>query len=141
MKFLTKHNLPFRGNQDVHRFNKGNFIELVELMSKYDPFLRKQYLIEVNDNRRYLSPKIQNEFIHILGNHGKENILDRSQSFCDHTRQHDGPDQMSFICQYVIVEDKVEVQESFLDFIIELGKTTYDTCQEDDFGLTGKRET
>ena len=35
-------------------------------------------------------------------------------------------DQMSFICRYVVVKDKeVEVQESFLDFISELGKTTY----------------
>ena len=46
-------------------------------MSKYDPVLGKHYLIEVNDNRRYLSLKIQNEFIHILGNPMKDNILDR----------------------------------------------------------------
>ena len=46
-------------------------------MSKYDPVLGKLYLKEVNDNRRYLSPKIQYEFIHNLGNHVKENILDQ----------------------------------------------------------------
>ena len=33
---------------------------------------------------------------------------------------------MSFICQYVVVEDKeVEVRESFLGFITEHGKTDY----------------
>ena len=36
-------------------------------------------------------------------------------------------DKMSFICQYIIVEDKeVEVRESFLGFITEHGKTAYD---------------
>ena len=48
-------------------------------MSKYDPILGKHYLKEVNDNQRYLLPKIQNRFIHILRNHAKENILDRIQ--------------------------------------------------------------
>ena len=34
--------------------------------------------------------------------------------------------QMSFICQYVVVEDKeVEVRESFLGFITEHAKTVY----------------
>ena len=55
--------------------NKGNFIEMIELMSKYYPVLGKHYLKYVNDNRQYLL----NEFIHILGNHAKENILDRIQ--------------------------------------------------------------
>ena len=45
-------------------------------MSKYGPVLGKHYLKEVNDNRQYLSLKIQNEFIHIEVNHMKENILD-----------------------------------------------------------------
>ena len=34
---LTKQKLPFRNQQeDVYSFNKGNFIEPVKLMSKYD---------------------------------------------------------------------------------------------------------
>ena len=87
----------------------------------------------MNDNRRYLSRKIKNEFLHILGNHAKENILDRIQkanyfaiipdSMLDIPHTH----QMSFICRYVVAEDKqVEMRESFLGFITEHGKTTYD---------------
>ena len=34
-------------------------------MSNYDPFLGKHNLKKVNDNWRYLSPKIQYEFIHV----------------------------------------------------------------------------
>ena len=50
-----KQNKPFRGHrEDVYSSNKGNFIDLVELMSKYDPVLGKHYLKEVNDNREDL---------------------------------------------------------------------------------------
>ena len=100
---------------------------------------------EVNDNRRYLSPKIQNEFIHILKNHTKQNILDRIRKasyfaiILNSLLDIFHIDQMSFICRYVVVEDKkLEVQESFLGFITEHKKTAY---QEDDLGSTGERKT
>ena len=132
VKFLAKQNLPLRGNQeDVYSSNKDNFIELVELMSKYDPILRKHYLKAVNDNRRYWSLKIPNEFIPILGNHVKENILDRIWKaiyfaiILDSTPDISYTDQMSFICRYVVVEDKeVEVWESFLGFITGNGESS-----------------
>ena len=101
---MIKQNLPFRGHEDVYSSNKGNFIELIELMSKNDPVLEKHYLKEVNDNRQYLSLKIQNEFIHILGNHTKENILDQIQKanyfaiIPDSIPDISHTDQMSFIC-------------------------------------------
>ena len=71
MKFLRKQNLPFKGHSAVYSSNKGNFIELVELMIKYGPVLGKHYLKEVNDYRPY------DKFIHILGNRAEENIMDR----------------------------------------------------------------
>ena len=40
-------------------------------MSSNDLILEKYYLKEVNDNRQYLLPKIQNEFIDILVNNVK----------------------------------------------------------------------
>ena len=77
--------------------------------------------------------KSKNESIHINGKHAKENIFDRIRkanyfaiiqySVLDisHT------DQISFICRYVVVEDKeVEVRESFLGFITEHWKTAHD---------------
>ena len=102
-------------------------------MSKYGPVLRKHYLKEVNGNQRFLSLKIKNEFIHISENHIKANTLDQIRksnyfvvilnSMLDISHS----DQMSFICRYVIVEDKlVEVRESLLGFITEHGKTNYD---------------
>ena len=62
LKFLTKQNLPFRGHwEDVFSSNKGYFINLVELMSKYDsvfgmliPAGRPHYL-------SFLKPLIAND--------------------------------------------------------------------------------
>ena len=79
-----------------------------------------------------MSPKIQNEFIHTLGNHVKENIIDQIRKakcfaiILDSTPDISYTDQKNFICRYVVVEDKeVEVRESFLSFITEYGKTAY----------------
>ena len=44
-------------------------------MRKYDLVLRKHCLKNVNDTWRYLSPKIPNKFLYVLGNHMKENIV------------------------------------------------------------------
>lgn len=42
--FLAKQNLPFRGHrEDEQSFNRGNFLELVELISHYDPVLKRTY--------------------------------------------------------------------------------------------------
>ena len=63
----------------------------------------------------------------------KEKILDRIRkanyfAIILHSRPDISPtDQMSFICRYVVVEDKeVEARESFLGFISEHWKTAYD---------------
>ena len=37
--------------EGVYCPNRGNFIELVQLMNKSDPIVGKHYLKEVNDNR------------------------------------------------------------------------------------------
>ena len=43
--FLAKQNLAFRGHkEDETSLNRGNFLELVDLLSKYDPVL-KEHLI------------------------------------------------------------------------------------------------
>ncbi|VVC33994.1 Domain of unknown function DUF4371 [Cinara cedri] len=61
--FLSTNFLPFQGHREVinqDTQNKGLFIEIVKLVSKYDAFLAK-HLAESNRNETYLSPKIQND--------------------------------------------------------------------------------
>ena len=100
-------------------------------MSKYDPVLRKDYLKEITDNRRFFSPQIQNKFTlettwrKIYWIEFEKPII--FGVILDSTPDISHADQTSFICWYVIVEEKeVEVRKSFLGFITEHRKTAYD---------------
>ena len=43
--FLAKQNLAFRGhNENESSTNKGNFLEMVEMLSKYDPGLKEHLM-------------------------------------------------------------------------------------------------
>lgn len=81
--FLARQNLAFRGHkEDISSENRGNFLELVKLMGKYDPVL-KEHCMKLEESAggskrvsSYLSKTIQNEFISLLGSHVKEKILE-----------------------------------------------------------------
>ena len=65
--FLAKQNLAFRGHrEDETTLNRGNFLETVYLVSKYDSVL-KEHLVKLEKRAgkllvSYLLPKTQNEF-------------------------------------------------------------------------------
>ncbi|XP_043288811.1 52 kDa repressor of the inhibitor of the protein kinase-like [Venturia canescens] len=141
--FLAQQNLAFRGHrEDVLSKNRGNFLELVKLMAKYDPVLKEHWLKlresagGVKRVPSYLSKTIQNEFIALLGDHVKKKIVDdikKSKYFgiiFDSTPDNSHTDQMSEIIRYVHIEgDVVEVRESFLGFFSFSGKTAADISE------------
>uniref|UniRef100_A0A3B3QXG8 DUF4371 domain-containing protein n=1 Tax=Paramormyrops kingsleyae TaxID=1676925 RepID=A0A3B3QXG8_9TELE len=58
---LGKQGLPFRGhNETAESHNKGNFMECMALLQKFDPFLQNY---TPPSNSTYLSPVSQNEMI------------------------------------------------------------------------------
>jgi len=132
--FLAKQNLPFGCHrEDVTSTNRGNFLELVELLSKCDPVLGKHYTKECKNNRNYLSPQIQNELTGLLGKHVKDSVLNQIHAanyfavILDGTPDVSHVDQISLICRFVATEDEVvKVRESFLGFLPLLGKTASD---------------
>ena len=143
--FLAKQNLPFRGHRE-HQLseNRGNFLELVELLSHYDPVL-KEHLVRIQQQTvpkgevltSYLSPKIQNEFISLLGKIVKEKIIEDVNKamyygiLFDSTPDVSHQDQMSEVIRYVHIEGgKVEVRESFLGFFPLAGKKALDVTEE-----------
>ncbi|KAK5647820.1 hypothetical protein RI129_002712 [Pyrocoelia pectoralis] len=84
ISFLGKQNLALRGHREGNPFestqNKGNFLELVKLLSKYDPVLKEHTLrIQLGGAAQpsYLSPKVQNEFINLLGEQVRRRIIQR----------------------------------------------------------------
>ncbi|XP_040275768.1 zinc finger MYM-type protein 1-like [Bufo bufo] len=142
--FLAKQNLAFRGHkEDESSLNKGNFLEMVEMLSKYDPVLKehliklKQHICKVNMSVSYLSPQTQNEFISVLANHVKAKIVTDIKSakyfgiMFDSTPDVSHTDQMSEVIRYVhITNRKVEVKEVFLGFFPLKGKKAADLSSD-----------
>ena len=126
---LVKQNLAFRGHkEDETSLNRGNFLELVDLLSKYDPVLKEHPIrfkksIGKKKIPSYLSSEIQNQFITVLSKHVKDNIIREIKAagyygiMFDNTPDLSHTDQMSEIIRYVHISDgKVEVKEVFLCF-------------------------
>lgn len=85
--FLSKQNLAFRGHrEDELSPNRGNFLEMVELLLKYDPVLKEHVMMlnqstgRVKVSVSYLSPATQNEFIGALARHVKEKLVTEIKS-------------------------------------------------------------
>lgn len=65
--FLGKQGLAFRGHDETsNSSNRGNFLELLHLLSDYDPDL-KEHLEGNRTNANYMSPCSQNEMISVIG--------------------------------------------------------------------------
>lgn len=129
---LATCDLPFRGHREgsvgTVSTNKGNFIHILELLAKYDPLLESH--LKNNTNRdKYLSPKIQNEIIHIISTEIKRKILNEIKDalfftiICDTTQDISKIDQLSQIVRYVLIEKdennqpvSVSIKETFVGF-------------------------
>uniref|UniRef100_A0A3B4VA62 TTF-type domain-containing protein n=1 Tax=Seriola dumerili TaxID=41447 RepID=A0A3B4VA62_SERDU len=63
--FCAKQEIPLRGHREnPDTLNKGNFLELLNLVSKYDPEIKRR-LDELPNNGKLLHHNIQNEILEI----------------------------------------------------------------------------
>lgn len=91
---LAKQKLPFCSYAEYESsLNKANFLEMVEMLSKYDPVPKehlitlKQSTCKVKVSTAYLPSKSPNVFKNILGNRVKELLL-KCEVFWDHVQQY-----------------------------------------------------
>ncbi|XP_029637538.1 uncharacterized protein LOC115212883 [Octopus sinensis] len=131
---LAKQNLALRGQRENIRVekakeNKGNFLELVQLIGKFDPGPHER-LVKVKIDKfttSHLSSKIQNEFVNVLRDQVRKKVIDgvkQSKYYCiifDSTPDISDIDQTFQVLHYVKIDEK-EVKESFLRFIEMKGK-------------------
>ncbi|GBM61241.1 hypothetical protein AVEN_145418-1 [Araneus ventricosus] len=82
-KYLATQNLALRGHRESLQLgseaNEGNFLNLIKLLSIFDPVL-KEHLFYVENHpgcASYLSPRVQNEFIHLMASAVRNNLLKR----------------------------------------------------------------
>jgi len=80
IQYLSERNMALRGSSDVlFTKNNGNFLGLIELMSRYDPVLM-EHVNEVKNKKNkvhYFSKDIQNELISLMGNQIRNTVTDR----------------------------------------------------------------
>ena len=119
--FCAVQEISLRGHREVESLNKGNFLELLELLSDTDEILKAQ-LRTLPRNATYTSHAIQNEILHILASKVHSIIctqVKEAQYFsisADETRYVSKQEQMSFIVQYFSEYDQ-SIQEHFLTYI------------------------
>ena len=140
--YLVKQNLSLRGHRESldEDGNHGNFLELIKLLSKYDPVLREHVthirLATTKMPLSYLSPMIQNEFIALLASQVRQKIVKDIKDakyyaiMFDSTPDLSHTDQMSQIIRYFEIKGlTVQVVESFIDFIPTQRKTAKEITQ------------
>lgn len=139
--FLGERGLALRGeNEVIGDHSNGNFLGVLELISRYD-FVLREHIENVKKSQdvhrrlqvTYLSPRIQNEFIDICAGRIVEVILKEREEakyysiIVDATPDSALVEQTTFVLRYLNREEKKYViQERFLEFVDCNNKTGAD---------------
>ena len=79
IRFLSERGLAFRGSDEVVGSPRnGNYLGILELLAKFDPFLAQHISHNANKGRghtSYLSKTICEEFIELMGNRVFDHIV------------------------------------------------------------------
>ena len=119
-----KQGLGLRGSDWDKRTKRdnGNFSRLIDFLSEYNTELKSQ-LQSSSRNARYLSPKIQNEFIAINGDLIRQSIVEECNAspfwslMEDETADVSTIEQLSICVRYVReTSEGIEVCEEFVGF-------------------------
>ena len=131
IKYLAEQNLALRGHRESlqadNNLNVGNFLGLMKFLAVFDPVLREHLgFVESHPlSISYLSPNVQNEFIHLMASHVCRNLTEKSKKakYCDlifdSTPDQGHREQILEVVRYVDIdfdEKTVFVKESFLGF-------------------------
>ncbi|GFX23778.1 zinc finger MYM-type protein 1 [Trichonephila clavipes] len=128
INYLASHNLSFRAHRESLKLNdgrhSGNFIDLFELLSKYDLTLR-EHMQCINENQlteHYLSHDFQNELIALMSKSVVEEIIHRVKQakyyafLLDYTREVSRVEQMPIILRFCNFSTGA-IEEHFVGFI------------------------
>ncbi|XP_053119697.1 52 kDa repressor of the inhibitor of the protein kinase-like [Hemicordylus capensis] len=146
IKYLATQNLALRGHRESIHLDKddtnvGNFLCLVKLLATHDPVMREHlaYVESHPGSPSYLSPAVQNEFIHLMASTVRKSLL---RGICkaryyglmfNSTPDLAHREQMSQVVRYVEIDYEshtVHVRETFLGFI-ELSRKDAESLTKD----------
>lgn len=133
LQYTIKQGIAQRGhswNKTTRREN-GNFSMLIDLIATYSPCL-SDHLVKAARNARYLSPKIQNDFISINGDLIRQRVVEECNRslfwsvMADEATDVSTVEQVSICVRYVSVKnEQLEVCEEFVGFT-SVPRTTAD---------------
>lgn len=129
IQYLAGQNLAFRGsNQKLFEKGNGNFLKLIESISKFDNIMAEhigRIQKDYNNMPHYLGDKIQNELICLIGEKVKQNIIE-TLKLCkyysiilDCTPDVSHEEQITVVVRFVFINDiskNIEIREHFLGF-------------------------
>ena len=121
IRWLTFQGCSFRGNDEsLESKNRGNFIELLNVLATYNNDVGKVVLENAPKNAKYTSPKIQKELLQILSNKVRMHIREKigDAKFCilvDEARDVAKKEQMALVLRFVDKEGFI--RERFLDIV------------------------
>ena len=127
---ICKRGLPLRGKDEVIGSpSNGNYLGVIEVLSKYDSFLAQHITMFVNKGRghtSYLSSTICEELISLMGSKVLDTVIEELKSAklysvsVDSTPDVTHSDQLTFIVRYVLPTGP---KERFLRFLPMIGHT------------------
>ncbi|XP_069502501.1 zinc finger MYM-type protein 1-like [Ambystoma mexicanum] len=113
IKLLGKQGISFRGHDESEDSeNKGPFIEFLNVLSKFDPFL-KRYIPP--DNATYTSPSSQNEIIQCCSGEATHKIVNELKASGMYAIRGHHKEQLAICVRYVLPLSG-EIKEHFLGF-------------------------
>ena len=129
---MSERGLAFRGSsQRIGSINNGNFLGIIELLSRYDPVLQ-EHIKKVMESQtsghrlsaHYLSSDSQNEFIAACAHLVCTTVIKEQQQakyfsiIVDATPDSSHMEQTSFTLRYVSCNDRIcSIQERFVEFL------------------------
>ncbi|XP_071728960.1 uncharacterized protein [Rutidosis leptorrhynchoides] len=134
VRWLTFQACAFRGHDETRNSkNRGNFLELLELLASYNDELVNVVLENAPYNSQYIAASIQKEILGIIANKGRKHIRSEvgDSYFCvmvDESRDKSKKEQMAIVLRFV--DNDGVIRERFLDLIhvSDTTSVTLKTC-------------
>ncbi|XP_062155175.1 uncharacterized protein LOC133863230 [Alnus glutinosa] len=121
IRYLTSQGCALRGHDEgPDSKNRGNFLELIELVSTYNEKVAKVVLENAPQNAKYTSHHIQKDILHVLAKKVRNAIREEigDSKFCiivDEARDESKKGQMAIVLRFV--DKDGFIQERFFDVV------------------------
>ncbi|KAF2294070.1 hypothetical protein GH714_007261 [Hevea brasiliensis] len=107
IKWLTFQTCALRGHDESSNSkNRGNFIELIKILSSYNDKVELVVLENAPQNASYISPKVKKETLHVISNKVRDAIRDEigDGKFCiiiDEAHDESRKEQMAIVLRFI----------------------------------------